>query len=260
MKKYLKIWYMYAAYSAQVSLQSRFGAILYLIGKFIRFGLFLFFIYLLSSAVEKVAGYTVWQMIFVFATFNLIDVTAQIVLREVYRFRGYVISGSMDYFLVRPIAPIFRFLFGGADVLDLPMLIFSVGFLIFAFLNIGNLTLVGFIGYFTLVINALLIALAFHIFVLAVGILTSEVDNSLWLYRDLTSMGRIPVDLYKEPIRGIITFAIPIGIMITFPAKSAFGTLDPLFIIVAFIIGISSFILGILSWKFALKRYSSASS
>lgn len=260
MKKYLKLWYIYSLYSSQVGLQSRFGALLFLIGKFLRFGIFLFFIYVLSSEVKDIAGYTFWQMIFVFATFNLVDISSQLLLREVYRFRSYVVTGSLDYFLIRPISPIFRFLFGGADILDIPIFITSIIFLFISLSQLGNLPLTGMIVYFSLVINALLIALSFHIFVLAVGILTTEVDNTLWLYRDLLQMGRIPTDLYTQPIRGIITFAIPVGVMITFPAHAAFGLLPANLIVISFLVGVSFLFLGYGSWRFALKRYSSASS
>ncbi|MBI2032683.1 MAG: ABC-2 family transporter protein [Candidatus Levybacteria bacterium] len=260
MKKYLKLWYMYSIYTSQVGLQSRFGAGLFLIGKFLRFGIFLFFFYVLSAKVDEIAGYTFWQMIFIFSTFNLVDIASQLLLREVYRFRGYVVTGSLDYFLIRPISPIFRFLFGGADILDFPMFITSAILVIISLFHVENVSVLGIIAYFSLVSNALLIALAFHIFVLAMGILTTEVDNTLWLYRDLLQMGRIPTDLYTQPIRALITFAMPVGIMITFPAKALFGTLSPFLILLSFGVGFGFLIMSYLFWQFSLRRYSSASS
>lgn len=260
MKRYLKLWYLYSIYTMQTGLESRFGAILFLIGKLLRFGLFFSFIFIISSAVQNIAGYTFWQMIFVFATFNLVDITSQLFLREVYRFRSYVISGNLDYFLVRPISPVFRFLFGGSDILDLPLFFISIVFLLISLYQIGGTTLEGLISFILLIFNAFVIALSFHLFVLAIGILTTEVDNALWLYRDLTSMGRFPITFYTQPVQAIITFVVPIGIMISFPAEAIFGTLQPLLIVVSFIVGFLFLLLGSLSWRFAIKRYSSASS
>jgi len=260
MKRYLKLWYLYSLYSTQIGLQSRFGVVLFLIGKFLKFGMFFFFIYILSSSVKDIAGYSFWQIIFVFSTFNLIDIIAQIFLREVYRFRSYVVSGNMDYLLVRPVVPLFRFLFGGADILDLPVFFVSFGLLIFSFFKIGGADISGIIIYISLIANALLIALAFHIFVLSIGILTTEVDNSLWLYRDLVSMGKIPVTFYTQPVQSVITYIIPIGIMITFPAEAIFGTLKSQLILISFAVGFLFMLVALLSWRFAIKRYSSASS
>lgn len=260
MKRYLKLWYMYSVFTTQTALESRFGAILFTIGKFLRFGLFFSFIFIIASSVQEIGGYTFWQMIFVFATFNLVDITTQLFLREVYRFRGYVTSGNLDYFLVRPISPIFRFLFGGSDILDVPLFILSIIFLFISLYMIGGTTITGSIIYILLIFNAFIIALSFHLFVLAVGILTTEVDNALWLYRDLTAMGRIPVTFYTQPVQALITFAIPVGIMITFPAEAVFGSLQGYLLIISFIVGIAFLLLGSLSWRFAIKRYSSASS
>lgn len=251
---------MYSIYSTQIGLQSRFGSLLFVIGKFLRFGIFFFFIALLSSTVNEISGYTFWEMMLVFSTFNLIDVSAQLFFREVYRFRSYVVDGSVDYFLVRPIKPVFRFLFGGADILDIPLLIISILLVGFSIFKIGNVDIQGILLYLILLINGFIIALSFHVFVLALGILSTEVDNTLWLYRDLVSMGKIPIDLYKSPLNSILTFIVPIGIMISFPSQAAFGTLLPQLVVVSLLIGIILLLLSSFSWRLAIKRYSSASS
>lgn len=260
MIRYIKLWALMALYTSQVSFQSRFGAVFFLFGKILRFGLFLIFLLAISGKVQKVSGFSLWEMILFYATFNLIDTFAQLVLREVYRFRSYVVSGDFDYFLVKPVSPLFRSLFGGSDILDLPVLLFSVFFIVFSALKIPTISWSGIVSFFILIIIAHLIALSFHIFVLAMGILTTEVDNTLWLYRDLTQMGRIPVDVYREPIRTFITFFIPIGVMITFPAKALIGILSFQFILISAIIGFTLLFLTSKFWKFALEKYSSASS
>lgn len=111
-----------------------------------------------------------------------------------------------------------------------------------------------------LVLNGFLIAAAFHILVLALGIITTEIDHAIMIYRDITGMARFPVDIYKEPLRGLITFIIPIGVMMTFPAKALFGLLTPMFIIISFTIGLIFFYLSIMLWNYALSQYASASS
>src|SRR5438874_1581239 len=82
-----------------------------------------------------------------------------------------------------------------------------------------------------------LIALGFHIFVLATGILSTAVDNTVMLYRDLTQMGRLPIEVYQEPLRGFITFIIPVGIMMTYPGQALLGLLSLQGIIIALVFG-----------------------
>lgn len=258
--KYLKIWWTMTKIASQIAFVSRFGAVIFILGKVLRFGFFLLFLILLISKTKAIVGYEIWQIIFFFATFNLVDTVVQLFLREVYRFRSYVVSGDFDYFLVKPISPLFRSLFGGSDVLDILMLVISVGFVIMSIFRIGNISLIGVMLYILLILNALLIATAFHIFILVIGILTTEVDNTLWLYRDITQMGRVPIDIYKEPLSGILTFIIPVGIMMTFPAKSLMGLLSIQSVIIAFLVSTVLLYISLKCWKFAISRYASASS
>jgi ABC-2 type transport system permease protein len=73
-------------------------------------------------------------------------------------------------------------------------------------------------------------------------------------------MGRFPVDIYKQPLRNIITFIIPIGIMITFPAKALMGLLSPQWIVLSFTIAAVLLMISLTFWRYALRQYTSASS
>ncbi len=260
MIRYIKIWWLYTKNTTQIALQSRFGAVFFLLGKFLRFSLILYFLYILLSKTNSLEGYNLNQVIFFYATFNLIDGIPQFLLREVYRFRIYVIKGYFDYILAHPISPLFRSLLGGSDILDIPLLLTSLGFLIYSGLQLEGVTILGVVLYLILLINGLLIALSFHIFILGTGVQTSEVDNSIMFYRDLIRMGQIPIDVYRAPINFLITFLIPVGIMISFPVKALLGLLNPTLIIISLGIGITCILLSIWYWKYSLNKYSSVSS
>ena len=171
-----------------------------------------------------------------------------------------MVSGEFDYFLSKPLSPLFRTLFGGSDILDLPMLFLSIAFVVVAALQMQTLSLVGVLLYLVLIANAFLIALGFHIMVVALGVLTTEIDNALWMYRDLTAMGRLPIDIYREPLRGILTFVIPVGIMVTFPSKALMGLLSTQSVAIALSIGVVLLYVSYKFWQYAIKHYSSASS
>jgi ABC-type uncharacterized transport system, permease component len=108
------------------------------------------------------------------------------------------------------------------------------------------------------VTNGLIISTAFHIFVLALGLLTTEVDNAIMIYRDLLNLGRFPIEIYQQAISFIFTFLIPIGIMITFPVKALFGFLSFKNIVFSFFISFFLLLLSIKLWQIGLKKYQSA--
>src|SRR4030067_3869048 len=89
--RYIKLWWMMTTMVSQNAFVSRFGAVLFVLGKLIRFVFFLFFLLIIVSRTQAIIGYTLWQVILFYITFNFIDSLAQFFLREVYRFRNYVI-------------------------------------------------------------------------------------------------------------------------------------------------------------------------
>ncbi len=260
LKKYFRIWWILTTRTTQIAFASRFSAMIFIFGKLLRFVSFLVFLLLILSRTRVIAGYTAWQVIFFYATFNLIDTLPQIFMREVYRFRWQVVNGYFDHTLVKPFSALFKTLFGGSDALDLSILTLSLVLIGVAVHNVQQITMLGVFLYLALVVNAFLIAVAFHICVLAIGILTTEVDNTIMIYRDITQMGRVPIDVYIEPVRSILTFAVPVGIMMSYPPKALMGFLSAPSMLVAFSLGIFFLFASLWFWRFSLKLYESASS
>lgn len=260
MWKYLRLWWFFTINTFQMQSNIRWAFVLFVFAKFLRFGAFILFLVILLQSTKSLAGYNLNQVILFFLSFNLLDIVSQFLFREVYRFRAVIISGSFDYYLAKPINPLFRSLFSGADLLDFVTLIPLLYAIIYYINQLHLFNTMNLLFYFLMFSIGFLIILSFHIFVLSLGILTTEVDNAIFVYRDLAGMGRVPVDVYMEPIRGFITFIIPVGIMMTFPAKALLGVLSLPLMIYAVCFSVLFFYLSLSAWKFALRNYSSASS
>jgi ABC-2 type transport system permease protein len=256
---YFRIWLLMSKNSFMVMLSQKKLLTLFLAGKLVRFTFFAAFLYYLVIGADNLAGYTVGQTVFFFLTFNVIDILAQFLFREVYRFRQLVVSGDLDLVLVKPQNVLFRVLMGGADIIDL----ITIPPLLFAVWYVGRLlnpSILHTTYYLLLVLNGLLIATAFHIAVLSLGVITLEIDHTIMIFRDLTNLGRLPVDIYKQPLRGILTFLIPVGIMITLPAKAIMGFVTFYGVVLSFVLGVGAIFVSLRFWNFALKHYTSASS
>lgn len=260
MNKYLNVWLRLTSASFQNFFVSRIGAILFLVGKVLRFVFFLYFLFILLSKTQVFSGYNLWQVIIFYLTYSFIDSATQTAFRDVYRFRQQIVSGNFDLILVKPVNSLFRSLLGGADLLDLITLLPFVIFIGFVAIHIPNLNIIGIFVYIILVANAIWIAMSFHIMVLALAVLTTEIDHAIMIYRDFTSMGKLPVDIYSEPLRSFVTFVIPVGVMMTYPAKAMMGILNINSVIIALIISFFIFSCSILLWRYALRHYTSASS
>lgn len=259
MKRYFKIWLIMSKNSFLAVFNQKMALTIFLLGKLIRFFFFFAFIIFLLKGTKSLAGYNLNQTLLFFFTFNLIDTISQFLFREVYRFRPLIVSGGFDLVLSKPINALFRSLMGGADVIDL-ITIIPLTIATFYVASLLNPSILHTTFYILLVLNGLVIASAFHIFVLGLGIVTLEIDHTIMIYRDLTALGRFPIDIYKEPLRGIITFLIPIGVMVSFPAKAIMGLMSPIGVLWSLAFGGLILFLSLKFWKFALKKYTSASS
>ena len=80
------------------------------------------------------------------------------------------------------------------------------------------------------------------------------------VFRDISSMARVPVDIYIDSIRALLTFVIPLAVAFTFPAKALLGLLNPTVIAISFLSSIIFLFASYRLWRFALTKYSSASS
>lgn len=259
-KKYIKVWWLFAFNCFQTQLLTRWALILFLFGKLLRFSIFIIFILVLLNGTKVLAGYSLDQTLFFFLSFSLVDTLVQTVFREVYRFRPAIVNGTFDYYLIKPFSPLFRALASGPDIIDLFLLIPLIGGIIHFMgrLNISDPWSIFF--YLLLITVAFVIALAFHILVLSMAVLTTEIDHAVLVYRDITGMGRFPIDIYREPLRGFLTFIIPVGIMMSFPVKAFLGILTSAMIFYSTAFAAVFLYISLKIWGEALKRYSSASS
>ncbi len=259
-RRYFLLWAKLTVNSFISALATRTSAALFFLGKTLRVVLFLVFMTTLFTKSSTFASFTVYQAMFFFLSFTIMDTITQLFFREVYRFRSLIVTGDFDLVLVKPMSPLFRALAGGADPLDLIMLVPYVGALMYVAFHVGPVSLLGIFFYLILFANGFLIATGFHILILALAVMTTEIDHAVMIYRDVTSMGRFPVDIYHEPLRSIITFVVPVGVMMTFPVKVMLGLLSISFILVSLGLGMVFFIISVRIWNWALLRYTSASS
>jgi ABC-2 type transport system permease protein len=256
----LNVWLRYTENSFQETLSHRLMVAVFILAKALRILLFLLFLFFVFQSTKSLAGFSRDQIIFFYLSFNLIDTLANLFFREVYRFRQTIIRGDLDLILTQPIHPLIRVLLGGADVLDF-FTLFLILVLIFWFGSSHfSLTLFHWVIYFSLVFGALLIAAALHIAVLGLGVITTSVDHLILIYRDFTSLMRIPVDAYSQPFRSVLTFVIPLAVMYTFPPKALLGFLSLPDVFIALLIGVLSLLLALRFWDFSLRHYQSASS
>ncbi|MFZ3301854.1 MAG: ABC-2 family transporter protein [Microgenomates group bacterium] len=256
---YFKIWILMAKNAMLSWLNKRESVIIFVFGKVVRYFFYFSFLYLLVTKTDGIAGFSANQALFFTATYSLIDTIGQFLFRSVYTFKQQVVTGDFDLVLLKPINPLFRTIAGGPDLMDL-ITIPPIIAITFYFGSLLDPSFVNVLIYLLLIINGLLISMSIHIFVVSLGIITVTVDHLIMIFRDFSSMGRFPIDIYKQPLKGFLTFIVPVGMMFTVPSKALMGLVSPVGILLSLVFGVLFFISSLRFWQFALRKYTSASS
>ena len=256
----MKVWLMVSLRAAQSQLLTSWAGILFLIGKVVRFLLFFIFLFAVLGSAKNLAGYNPQQVILFFLVFNLVDISVQFLFRGVYQFRFLVVSGDYDLELLKPLPSFFRPVFGWTDILDFLTLIPLWLYFLWFGISQGIFSPGNFALFLALFASSLILGFAFHLIVCAVCVLTTEIDHLVWVYRDLTNMARFPTDIYTKGVQAVLTFTIPVVILITVPAKALMGILSWQGVLGSFFISGLFLWFSLKFWHYALSQYSSASS
>lgn len=261
MLHYWRVWKLTALNALQMTFVNRWTNALFIFGKIIRFSMSLIFLFVLRETTAAFHGYTTDEMIVFFLTYLLVDQISQMLYRGVYMFGNSIRDGSFDFTLAQPISPLFRALSGHPDINDalflLPSIIVSLA-VIFS-LNL-SISMTSVLWFFIVLLNSMLIVTALHIIVLVIGILTVDVDGIIWFYRDIMQLSRFPVTIYMEPLRFILFFVLPVGMMVTIPAEILVNVPLSHGLLAVFGVGGCSITASALLWRWGLRRYTSASS
>jgi ABC-2 type transport system permease protein len=89
---------------------------------------------------------------------------------------------------------------------------------------------------------------------------TQELENAIWVYRDMMFLGKFPMDIYAVPLQWALITVVPIGMMISYPAQALLGVLTPVKAAYALVFAAALLTLSLRAWSGALRQYTSVSS
>lgn len=261
LKKYIKIYFQLVNCAFSSYLSNRLDSMGYFLGKIVRFTFFLILVISIFRFTDNLAGYSMYEVILFFLTFNLIDVGAQFLFRGVYFLKTDIIRGQFDYVLSKPVNKLFYAMSRLVDILDLISVFLIIGGIIYDVnLLMNKISVQDIILYISLVLNGMVLVFVIHAIIAALSVRFYEAENLIWLYRESMTLGRMPSEIYPDLIQVIFTFFMPVFIMIAFPVKQMLGVLDIRWALSAVLFTGFGVIFALWFWKNSLNHYSSASS
>jgi ABC-2 type transport system permease protein len=172
----------------------------------------------------------------------------------------YVRMGTLDFVLTKPINSQFLVSFRHLGIYNLLDPLLGIGLMVAALFWRGEP-----VGLVQVAAWAVLGAAALAVvYSLAVGIQSL----ALWaiggeslddLLQGVVEAGRFPVQMYRGFVRALLTFALPVAVMTTFPVEALLGRTTPHLIFVVSLVAIGAVLSTGLVWRLSLRHYRGAS-
>ncbi len=229
-------------------------------------GLLLIFVEVIFSKTPHVRGWTEAHYLFLLGTHMIItSIFETFFFGNCWRISQLVRTGNLDFVLVRPASTQFLLSFERIDYSALANVPVGIALCIYAAWDAAaNVTTAKTILFIILLLAGvtILYSLLYIFAITSVWLIRHTGINHLWFYA--VSLARYPHDIYKRFVGGVMWFAlvfvIPILMVTNLPASVMVKTFHPLMVL--YIVAASVFFLALsmLTSRFALRWYRSASS
>ncbi|MCC0637641.1 MULTISPECIES: ABC transporter permease [unclassified Clostridioides] len=215
------------------------------------------------SHVDSIGGWQRGEMIIFIGTFSLINaINMTIFCFGIYDIPRKIQEGELDYYITKPIDPLFRLTFENINIGSSPLILASILIVVYGVSGLNSeITFAMVLAYTCMV---LLMTLLFYDVCIIFRTIPFFVISSSAIMRledNLLPMNmKIPGVIYEGIFKLLFYLILPYGIMSTIPTQILSGTLT----IKGLIYSISIvFVFTVFMWRFwklGLKHYKSASS
>lgn len=211
---------------------------------------------------ESLGGWSLYEVLALLGIFNAIQGFIAFFLQpNMARLVSHIREGTLDYVLLKPVDSQFFISFRHLVFWRLADVALGLGLTLYAVLQLHPHPSPGQWALFAvLFLSSLIVVYSLWICIMICSFWAVKVDNLSFLFQSFLETARYPVTVYQGFLRVVLTYALPVAVITTIPARSLLGGLEPIDACIA--LGLSLILLmgSRLFWKYALRFYTSASS
>lgn len=258
-------WYMVGA-SIRAQMQYRYNFFMNIIGWAMNYAGTAVAIWVLLYSFQVIQGWNFWELLFLFA---LSVLTWGICILFFFHFRSldqYIVNGTFDRFLVRPLHPFLHFMALKFDVGAFGHLAISIGAFILSYQKLGLSWVLG--KWFILggvLLGGALIQGGMLVLISALAFWTTRSERVFWVVMfPARNLINYPLTIYPPGVQWFMTFLLPFAFINYLPALILLGKHDPSYSSYLGLfspgIGILFFYLSLQVWLWGLNHYKSTGS
>ncbi len=167
--------------------------------------------------------------------------------------------GDLDFIVIKPVSGQFFVSVKEVSVSLFPSVIVGIFLLIYGF-YINHLNLISLLYLPVIIFSSLLIIYSLYFISVLPVFWTSRLSNISELMPQLADTARYPTQIFPVFMRFILTFIIPLGLLVIFPGQILLSRFRPINLLYPLLAGIILLYISHRLWRLALRHYSSASS
>lgn len=208
-----------------------------------------------------IKGWTFAQGLVLVAVYYLMDgLTEMFIAPNMRNIMEQIRQGTLDFVLLKPTATQFLATFRQVNIWRIVNILVGAGLTVY---TIGRLSLsVGAVQAvcFAVTLTAgIAVVYSFWLFLVSLTFFFTRLDNIEQIVWQAFEAGRYPIEIYPGWLRGALTYAIPVALIITMPAQALTGRIGPLYAAISLAVAAVMLLLSSLFWRFCLKHYTGAS-
>lgn len=262
MKRYLRIYKSFLRTSIIADLQYR-GSFFLLVLVNLGWGLVYIFLYnFIFRHIDKVGDWTYERSLVLAATFLIVNTLNKFLFRQnLKKFAQMIYYGDLDLVLTKPLSS--QFYISLRQFYLRPFIRFILAWLILIIVLLQTniqVTFLSFLNYLFLLLISTIISYSLWFMSCCSAFWLGNIENIYELFHPILRVTALPFDILPTVLKEVFFLVIPLVFIATIPAKAILGLVSWPTIIYGIFISLFLLYLSHKLWKFALIRYSSASS
>ncbi len=169
-------------------------------------------------------------------------------------------EGTLDFVLTKPVSAQFLVSIRQVAVWRLADVVVGLALVVTGGLQYGARVGLGQVLLFVLVLAAgVIIVYSFRLILATLTFWVVRVENIMVIFGSLYEAGRLPVSLYPDWLRVVLTFLVPVAFATTVPAEALTGRLTVENLALALVLAVGLFGVASAFWRYGLRHYTGAS-
>jgi ABC-2 type transport system permease protein len=221
-------------------------------------------VWVLFGQVESIQGWTFASTLALLGVYLTVGALRGLVigpsLEALAGIDGEVWNGQFDFTLLRPVNTQFLASVRKWRLFSLVDLAFGLAVIGTAIVQLHQTLTFGSIAAFLLTLLASVAILYAILLFFTALVFWSPGFLFTWVFDGIFQLARYPLGMYPGWLRLVLTWVIPVGLITTIPAEALNGVLQPAMLLGAAALAAALVLVSSFLFRFALRRYSSASS